>query len=118
MSSFLQKLTSLVTRICCPFDADQPSIAANLSSVHNVAYELFELRSGHGLRPIHRLGGRVPEGTIDSARKEINTILELAKGLDGKTKRENAQTFKQKMERDWAPNGSSWKEIAKITEVL
>lgn len=117
-NSAMESLSAGIPMICCPFDADQPSIAANLSSVHNVAYELFELRSGHGLRPIHRLGGRVAEGTIESARKEIITILELAKGLDGKTKRENARTFKQKMEKDWAPNGSSWKEIAKITEVL
>ncbi|PAV16814.1 UDP-Glycosyltransferase glycogen phosphorylase [Pyrrhoderma noxium] len=119
-NSSMESLSTGVPMICCPFDADQPAIAACLSSVHNVAYELFELRSGHGLKPIHRLRNRAPEGTIDSTRKEIKEVLALAYGPDGEEKRRKARVFQHELEQGWSSinNGSSWKEIAKITEVL
>ena len=54
--------------------------ALTLVNSLNVAYELFELRSGSGLRPIHRLGDRAPEGTVESARREFSEILASTRG--------------------------------------
>ena len=62
-------------RICWPFLGDQPYIALHASANLNVAYELFEVRSGPGRGPVHRLG-RAPEGTVDAVRRRL-------RGVDG-----------------------------------
>lgn len=85
-----------VPLICWPFHADQSLNAANLTVNHNIAYELFEVRTGHGLRPVHRLG-RAPNGTLDSIQEEASTVLEKAFGEDGKQKRANIKTLQRMM---------------------
>ena len=97
--------------MCCPFDADQPVNAINLTFVHNVAYELYELRSGDGLRPIHRLGDYTPEGTQESIRREFIEVLTKARGEDGSIKRQNARRLQDLIKENWAPGGYGWTEI-------
>ncbi|EJC97778.1 uncharacterized protein FOMMEDRAFT_162597 [Fomitiporia mediterranea MF3/22] len=43
-----------------------------VATVHNLGYELVEVRSGDGLRPIHHLGGKAPEASIESVRREFS----------------------------------------------
>lgn len=105
------------TRICWPFDIDQPVNAALISDVHNAGYELFEIRSLHGLKPIHRLGGRKPEGTLDALRVELKDVLAKAMGEDGKVKRANAQKIRDEFAKSWKPDGYSWTEIQRIVDV-
>ena len=104
-------------RICWPYDGDQPANAASVVA-HGMGYELFEVRSGNGLLPIHRLGGRVVVGTVDSVKSEFKEVLTKARGEDGRTKRENVRKFREALMEYWKPGGESWKEIEKITDML
>lgn len=97
---------------------DQPSAAAYISSTHNLGYELFEIRSGYGTRPIARLGNYSPIATVESVRKEFNDVLTKAFGEDGKQKRDNVRRFREALADGWKPGGASWKEINKIAEVI
>ena len=101
-----------------PFDADQPVIAVSVTFVHNLGYELFEVRTGDGLRPIHRLGDWSPEGTVEAVKREFSETILKMKGEDGATKRANAQRFRDAFAKLWAPGGENWKEIKRITDVL
>ena len=92
--------------------------ALTLVNSLNVACELFELRSGSGLRPIHRLGDRAPEGTTESARREFSEILVSTRGEIGAKKRENAQRIQKQLKSNWTPGGYSWKEIGRCMEIL
>lgn len=83
-----------------------------------MGYELFENRSGYGLHPIHRLGGRSPIATVDSLRSEFRDILLKAKGEDGRQKRENALRFRDALAEGWKPGGESWKELERLAAVL
>lgn len=104
--------------ICWPYDVDQPLNAANITDVHHVGYELFEVRNGHGLRPIHRLGNKVPEGTIEAVRREATDAFTKARGEDGEKKRSKAQWFSKKFAEGWESGGSSWEELRKVVNIL
>ena len=72
-----------------------------------------------GLRPLHRLGDKAPEGTVEAVRREIREVLDKARGDDGKIKRENAQKISVKFSEMWdSENGSGWKDLKKIVEGL
>ena len=70
---------------------DQPMNAAYISSVHNLGYELFEVRSGYGTLPIARLNDYAPVATVDAVRNEFSEVLQKAFGDDGKEKRKNVK---------------------------
>lgn len=86
--------------------------------MHNLGYELFEIRSGLGTLPIARLGNRAPTGTLEAAQIEFREVLEKAFGEDGKEKRKNVERFRKAIEDGWKEGGSSWKEMEKIVDVL
>ncbi|KAL5488450.1 hypothetical protein ACEPAI_6568 [Sanghuangporus weigelae] len=117
-NSFTEAITAGVPMICWPFDIDHPVNAALISDVLKVGYELFETRSWHGLRPIHRLGNKCPEGTLDAFKREFKEVLSKATGEDGKLKRANAQKLRDKVARSWEADGEAWSEIKRIDDVL
>ena len=81
-------------RICWDFSGDQPIVAATLSSSLDVAYQLFEVRTGvHGLKPIRRTG-KTPEGTVESVKREFTEVLANMRGADGTRKRENVKRIR------------------------
>ncbi|KAH8110135.1 UDP-Glycosyltransferase/glycogen phosphorylase [Phellopilus nigrolimitatus] len=117
-NSVMEALSAGVPLICWPFDADQPSNAANLTITHGLGYELFEIRSGHGLRPVHRLGGHTPEGTVDAIEREIRDVLIKARGTDGQNKRANVKRFREALAKNWEQDGTCWNEIEKLFAAL
>ena len=78
---------------------------------------MFEVRTGHGLRPIHRLGNKAPTGTIDAIRREASELFKKAQGEDGAKKRAKAQWFSEKFAQDWAEDGALWEELRKLVDV-
>ena len=64
--------------------------AANITINHNAAYELYEVRNGEALRPIHRVGGRTPTGTAEAVQREAIEVFAKAHGDDGMVIRRNA----------------------------
>lgn len=102
--------------IAWPIIGDQPTNAAYISVVHNLGYELFEVRSGYGTLPIARLNNYAPVATVEAVRTEFNEVLKKALGDDGKEKRKNVLEFQQKIAESWKPDGECWKEIDRIVE--
>lgn len=92
--------------------------ATNIAFNHNAAYELVEVRNGGALRPIHRLGGRAPEGTVEAIREEAIDVFTKARGEHGKTIRRNAQRLGKQLADYWAADGDGWKQLQRIVDVL
>ena len=97
-------------RICWPYQFDQPTNAIHLSCNLDVAYELYEVRTEDGLRPIHHLG-RAPEGTLDSVKREAREVLQLAFGEDGERKRRNVEKLRVLLSEAWVENGPATREL-------
>ena len=105
-------------RICWPFSGDQPTNAARLASILDVAYELFEVRTGeHGLKPIYRLG-HAPIGTMNSARDEVRSVLEKAFGEDGAKKRANMKLLQGEFLKAWDEEGLARKDLRRFVSTL
>ena len=103
-------------RIFWPFSFDQPLNAVHLTS-SDVAYEVFNGRTGPGLRPIHRLG-KAPEGTLDALREEAREILCKAFGEDGRRKRESLHALQRKVLEARSAQGSSTRQVQVLLESL
>lgn len=71
----------------------------------DVAYELFEIRSGEsGLKTIYRIG-KAPEGTVEALRPEASDVIAKAFGEDGERKRAKMQQLKTAVMQAWTENG-------------
>lgn len=86
--------------------------AAYLSLKLNVAYELIEVRTGNGLKPLHR--GITPRGTIDAVEEEFRGVLKQAWSSDGQQKREKAEELRRKLSNLWDKDGESVKELRRL----
>lgn len=104
-------------RICWPFHADQPHNAVNLSEVHDVGYELIEVRTGKGLLPRYRTG-KAPLGTLDSIRDEARQVLDSAFGTEGARKREIMKKLQRKVLSSWDKDGAATKELGRMLDAL
>ena len=97
-------------RICWPYQFDQPTNAIHLSCNLDVAYELYEVRTEDGLKPIHHLG-RAPEGTTDSVKREAKEVLRSAFGEGGERKRKNVEKLRERLREAWVEDGSAAREL-------
>ena len=77
-----------------------------------MAFELFQVRSGEGLKPIHR-NGLTPEGTREAVGIEIRQTIDLCRGEKGKEMRSNAEKFKLEFAKAWK-DGTAGEEIRKF----
>jgi hypothetical protein len=76
----------------------------------NVAFELFQVRTGDGLKPIHR-NGLTPEGTREAVGIEIRKIIDLCRSKKGQELRSNAERFKVKFAKAWEEDGLARQEM-------
>lgn len=99
-------------RIGWPIRADQPACAALCSTVLNIAYELVEIRTVSGLKPLYR--GAKPTGTPEAIIEEIRTVLTNAFTKDGQEKRQNIEALREKTKTLWKEGGASWKDTRRF----
>ena len=101
-------------RICWPIVADQPTSAAHLTENLNVAFELFQVRTGgNGLKPLAR-NGIAAEGTREAVGIEIRQIIDLCRSEKGQEKRNNAEKLKVKFAETWEEDGKGRQEIRRF----
>lgn len=91
--------------------------ALHLTHNLNVGYELLEVRTGHGLKPLHR-SGKAPVGSIESVKEEASEILSNAFGPDGDEKRANILKLQEEINAAWGEHGASRKELAAFLDSL
>jgi hypothetical protein len=96
-------------RIAWPLDADQPGNAAYITLSLDVAFELVEVRTGTGLKPLYR--GVKPTGTVEAVASEARTILQKARGAEGMRKRRNAESLRDKWKKEWEEGGDALKNL-------
>ena len=100
-------------RICWPISVDQPAAAAHLTENLNVAFELYQVRTGDGLKPLAR-NGIAAEGTREAVGNEIRQTIDLCRSEKGQVMRNNAEQFKLKFAKAWDDDGIARQEIRKV----
>ena len=93
-------------RIIWPFGSDQSLNAIIVSEKLQIGYELIEVRSGNGLKPICR-NGRVPAGTTDAVKAELRDVLGKAFGEDGEKMRARLAQVRKTVLGEWEDGGAS-----------
>ncbi len=83
-----------------------------------MAFELVEVRTGHGLKPLHRIGGRKPEGTRAAVGREMREVIDAMRGEAGQELRRNAEAVKAEMQKSWDKGGSAEKELRLLLEKM
>ena len=108
----------MLCRICWPYRAEQPQNAVHLDHNADIAYELFEIRTGdHSEKEIARLG-KAPTGTLDAVRAEARDVLDKAFGEDGKRKRENTMKMREAVLNAWNEDGTSKRDVEKLMDAI
>jgi hypothetical protein len=78
-----------------------------------VAFELFQVRTGKGLKPLAR-NGIAAEGTREAVGIEIRQTIDLCRSEKGQEKRNNAEKLKAKFVQTWEEDGMARQEIRKF----
>ena len=84
--------------------------AAHLSENLNVAFELFQVRTGNGLKPLAR-NGLAAKGTREAVGIEIRQTIDLCRSEKGRVMRSNAEKIKEKFAKAWEDDGAARQEI-------
>ena len=92
-------------RIVWPIAVDQATNAVHLTYNLNIAYELPQVRHGHGLGPIRRMPGKKLLGTVDAVRDELRDVLVQAFGADGAAKRARLEILQETLHGAWGEKG-------------
>ena len=102
-------------RICWPITADQPAVSAHITENLNVAVELFQVRTGEGLKPLAR-NGRAAEGTREAVGIEIRQTIDLCRSEKGREMKSNAEQLKVKFAQTWEEDGMARQEVRKFLQ--
>ncbi|TBU37221.1 UDP-Glycosyltransferase/glycogen phosphorylase [Dichomitus squalens] len=106
-----------VPQILWPFGGDQPANAVHISDQLQIGYELLEVRTGNGLKPIYRTG-YTPKGTIEAVKAEVRDVLQKAFGEDGAKKRARLEELRKAVNGEWEDGGLSRKEATEFLDSL
>ncbi|GJJ16167.1 hypothetical protein Clacol_010447 [Clathrus columnatus] len=110
-----EAISQAVPMIGWPLDAEQPGTAALIASNLDIAFELIEVRSGLGLKPMYR--GCQPKGTMEALQEEVRTVLQEAfHGKEGLRKRKNIQELREKIKDGLKENGDTTKDLMRFIE--
>ncbi len=104
-------------RIIWPFTGDQPLNAVHITDNLQIGYELLEVRTGPGLKPIYRTG-YTPSGTIEAIQAEVREVLAKAFSEDGAKKRARLEELRKKVTTEWEDGGSSKRDVSAFLDSL
>lgn len=117
-NGILESMVAGIPLVCWPYASDQGLNAAHLTRNLDAGYELFEVRTGDGLKPVYHLQGKTPTGTVESVKEEASAILDKAYGEDGEKKRANVKSLQEKILNVWSDDGTSTKELKALVEAF
>ncbi|KAK7034537.1 hypothetical protein VNI00_012384 [Paramarasmius palmivorus] len=120
-NSIQETVLAGVPLILWPFDGDQPSNAAAMSLLQQVAIELVEVRTSEsGMKTPYRFVApdykkllerqgytSAPTFTLEASRQEFRRVLRLVKTEEGQILRENMEKLSNEMRSLWSPEGES-----------
>ncbi|PIL34101.1 hypothetical protein GSI_03812 [Ganoderma sinense ZZ0214-1] len=112
-----EALSAGVPQILWPFGGDQPQNAVHIADQLQIGYELLEVRTADGLKPIYRTG-YTPKGTIEAIKAEVREVLQKAFGEDGAKKRAKLEVLRKSVNGEWEEGGTSRKEAAAFLDSL
>ena len=96
-----------------PLIGDQPFAAAHITENLHAGFELFQVRSGKGLKPIYR-NGLTPVGSREAVGIEVRQTIDLCRSEKGREVRRNAEKLKVKFAKAWEEDGVASQEIRKF----
>ena len=108
---------SISNRIVWPFGGDQTLNAVHISDQLQIGYELLEVRTGEGLKPIYRTG-YAPKGTVDAVKAEVRDVFKKAFGEDGAKKRARLEAVRKGVRGEWEEGGSSLRDVSAFLDSL
>ena len=100
-------------RIFFPLLGDQPVAAAHVTENLRAGFELFQVRSGEGLKTLHR-NGITPVDSREAVGIEVRQIIDLCRSDKGQEIRSNAEKLKVKFAKAWEEDGVARQEIRKF----
>ena len=92
---------------------DQPIAAAHVTENLHASFELFQVRSGEGLKPLQR-NGITPAGSREAVGIEVRQTIDLCRSKKGQEVRSNAEKLKVEFAKAWEEDGSARQEIRKF----
>ncbi|KIY47558.1 UDP-Glycosyltransferase/glycogen phosphorylase [Fistulina hepatica ATCC 64428] len=107
-----------IPMILWPFTIDQPIIAAQLSLIHRVAFELLEVRTGpnRGQAPYRRQDKPI-SGKLEDVAAEMRDLWVKIRGQEGAEMRERVLHLRDRMREDWSHGGAK-KAIQSFSQFL
>ena len=96
-----------------PLVADQPVAAAHVTENIHAGFELFQVRSGEGLKPLHR-NGLTPAGSREAVGIEVRHTIDLCRSEKGQEIRSNAEKLKVEFAKAWEEDGPAKQEIRRF----
>ena len=102
-------------RICFPLVGDQPVAAAHVTENLHAGFELFQVRSGDGLKPVYR-NGITPAGMREAVGIEVRQTIDLCRSEKGQEMRSNAEKLKVKFASAWEEDGAARQEMRKFLQ--
>ena len=103
-------------RILYPFIGDQPFAAVHIMENLHAGIELFQVRTGDGLKPMYR-NGITPVGSREAVGIEVRETIDLCRGEKGKEIRSNAEKLKVEFAKAWEEDGAARQEIRKFIQM-
>ena len=108
-----KNFTLFFCRIFFPLVGDQPIAAAHVTENIHAGFELFQVRSGEGLKTLHR-NGITPAGSREAVGIEVRQTIDLCRSDKGQEIRSNAEKLKVKFAKAWEEDGVTRQEIRKF----
>ena len=74
---------------------------------------MFQVRSGEGLKTLHR-NGLTPAGSREAVGIEVRQAIDLCRSDKGQEIRSNAEKLKVQFAKEWEEDGAARQEIRKF----